>query len=160
MHQSELRFIRRSVTETYYPTSLLPAPYDIVWCRFPNHKNLGNPGPKSRPGLVLNVALYPDEGESEVHVIYGTTNLKTFQRPQDFFVVNAAEMDVCGLDRATRFDLDQMAWLPWTIDWFGILPSYNSPIIGHLSDHAVRLLQEDLAHRKARLNSHDGGKAK
>ncbi|MEP2735593.1 MAG: hypothetical protein ABJP34_04780 [Erythrobacter sp.] len=147
------------MTETYFPTSLLPAPYDIVWCRFPSHENLGNPGPKPRPGLVLNVALYPEEGESEVQVIYGTTTLKTFQRPQDFFVARLQELDACGLDRATRFDLDMIAWLPWTTDWFEILPDYNSPITGHLSDHAVRLLQEDLSYKQARLTAHEGDKS-
>lgn len=72
-------------------------------------------------------------------------------RRADFFVTNLAEMDACGLDRATRFDLDNMAWIPWAEEWFATLPGYSSPIIGHLSNHAIRLLQYDLAWRRAKL---------
>jgi hypothetical protein len=135
------------VTETFFPTSTLPAPYDIVWCRFPSHEDLGNPGPKPRPAIVLNVALYEDTIESEVHLVYGTTNLKMMQRRGDFFVTNLAEMDACGLNKATRFDLDTMAWVPWAEEWFEVLPSYDSPVIGRLSSHAVKLLEHDLAWR-------------
>lgn len=97
----------------------------------------------------MNVAVDPDEGEGEVQVVFGTTNLKMLQRRRDFFVTNLAEMDQCGLDKATRFDLDKIAWLPWANEWFDCLPGYTSPIIGHLSHHSTRLLQIELAHRHA-----------
>ena len=139
---------------TFFPLSTLPAPYDIVWCRFPAHVELGSPGPKARPGVVLNVAADQDEGEGEVHVVFGTTNLKLLHRRRDFFITNLAEMDQCGLDKATRFDLDKIAWLPWAREWFDCLPGYTSPIIGHLSQHSTRLLQIELAHRHAaRINA-------
>ena len=123
-----------------YPLSLLPAPYDIVWCRFPFHRSLGEPGPKPRPALVRNAATRPD-GSAEVEVVYGTTNLKLDQRRFDFVVSKAAEMDACGLYRATRFDLDKLIWLPWTTEWFEIRPDYNSPAIGSLTQHSVKMLQ-------------------
>lgn len=135
---------------TFFPPSTLPAPYDLVWCRFPLQEDLGNPGPKPRPAVVLNVAVDQDAGEGEVQLVYGTTNLKMAQRPRDCFVTNLAEMDTCGLNKATRFDLDKVAWVPWAEEWFAILPGYTSPIIGHLSHHATKLLQIELSHRHAR----------
>ena len=90
-----------------------------------------------------------EESEGEVHVIYGTTNLKMMQRRGDFFVSNLAEMDQCGLDKATRFDLEKIAWLPWADEWFATLPGYSSPIVGHLSQHGIKLLQYELGRRQA-----------
>lgn len=133
---------------TFFPLSTLPAPFDIVWCRFPTHDDLGNPGPKPRPAIVLNVAVDEETRESEVQVIYGTGTLKFDQRPGDFFVTNVAEMDACGLNKATRFDLDTISWIPWAEEWFETLPKYDSPIIGHLSAHGTKLLQIDLSYRK------------
>ena len=123
-----------------YPISILPAPYDIVWCRFPHNPDLGNPGPYSRPALVRNAATLPD-GTAEVEVAYGTTNLKLHKRRYDYVVSKASEMDACGLYRATRFDLDQIIWLPWTTEWFEVLPDYNSPIIGSLTPSGIKMLQ-------------------
>jgi len=70
---------------TYYPVSTLPAALDVVWCRFPEHLDLGKPGPKPRPGLVAETAIL-EGGEPVVHVIYGTSKLKAATRPLDFFV--------------------------------------------------------------------------
>lgn len=122
------------------PLSLLPTPYEIVWCRFPDHASLGEPGPKPRPALVRNAAL-ADDGFAEVEVVYGTTNLKLDTRPYDLIISKASEMDACGLYRATRFDLDRLVWLPWTTDWFEIMPGYSSPTVGKLTDDAIRMLQ-------------------
>lgn len=136
---------------TSYPLSTLPAPYDVVWCRFPEHVSLGDPGPKARPALVKNVATTVD-GTGEVHLVYGTTNLKLNSRPFDFHVTNAAEMDACGLFKATRFDLDIVAWIPWALEWFETLPGYTSPIIGHLSAHGIKMLQLTASYKQARLS--------
>ena len=133
---------------TFFPLSTLPAPYDSVWCRFPFHDDLGNPGPKPRPAIVINSAVDEESGEAEVQVIYGTSTLKLGQRRRDFFVTNVAEMDLCGLDKATRFDLDKIGWIPWASEWFDILPTYDSPIIGHLSPHGQKLLQIELGYRR------------
>jgi len=84
-----------------------------------------------------------------VHVVYGTTKLKLHRR-RDFFVTNVAEMDACGLNKATRFDLDKIAWIPWASEWFATLPGYASPIIGHLSAHGSKLLQIELSYRASR----------
>lgn len=123
-----------------FPLSILPAPYDIVWCRFPFHHSLGEPGPKPRPALVRNAATLPN-GTAEVEVVYGTTNLKLHKRKYDFIVSKASEMDACGLYRATRFDLDKLLWLPWNTEWFEVLTGYNSPVIGSLTEHGIKMLQ-------------------
>ena len=48
----------------------LPAPGDIVWCRFPELPTR-SPGPKPRPALVLEV-IERDDG-AEILVVYGTS---------------------------------------------------------------------------------------
>jgi hypothetical protein len=123
-----------------YPISTLPAPYEIVWCRFPLHESLGEPGPFPRPALVRNSAIV-EGGTGEVEVVYGTTNLKLHSRPFDLTISKASEMDACGLYRATRFDLDNTIWLPWDTDWFEIRSEYFSPTIGKLTDEGIKMLQ-------------------
>lgn len=132
---------------TYFPVSTLPAAYEIVWCRFPDHTDLTNPSPKARPALV-RTASHDGDGHGEVQAVYGTTKLKLHTRRNDFFITNLSEMDACGLHRATRFDLDTCAWVPWADEWFETLPSYTSPIIGHLTGHGVRMLQTTLSVRQ------------
>jgi hypothetical protein len=130
-----------------FPISTLPAPYEIVWCRFPDDLNDPEPSPKPRPGLVRSVAIL-DDGTGEVEVAYGTTNLKLNTRPFDLIISKASEMNACGLYRATRFDLETTAWLPWDTEWFEILPDYFSPVIGKLTGEAVRLLEITLAYKE------------
>lgn len=86
-----------------------------------------------------------------MQLIYGTGTLKFDRRPRDFFVTNVAEMDACGLNKATRFDLDNIGWIPWASEWFDILPTYDSPIIGHLSSHGQKLLQIELGYRRRHI---------
>lgn len=135
-----------------YPISTLPAPYDIVWCRFPFHPELDKPGPYPRPALVRNAALMDDD-TAEVEVVYGTTKLKLTSRHFDFVVSKASEMDACGLYRATRFDLDKSIWLPWTTDWFEVRHDYASPIIGSLTQEGIKMLQITAMVRQRRNNS-------
>ncbi len=125
---------------TYYPTSTLPAALDIVWCHFPVDLDLGNPGPKPRPGLVAETGISEDDNP-EVHVIYGTSKLKHDTRPLDFYVENYHDMHDAGLYQATRFDMDRHLWLPWAKEFF-VPPStkYYNPAIGHLSDNSCELL--------------------
>lgn len=126
-----------------------------MWCRFPEHESLGEPGPKARPAVVLNVAHDPESDESEVQLIYGTTKLKMMKRREDFFISNLSDMDACGLTQATRFDLDTIMWIPWAAEWFDVLPGYDTPVIGNLTPHKTRLLQIDLAYKAASLKPVD-----
>lgn len=140
------------VTLTPFPISTLPAPYEIVWCRFPEHESLGEPGPKCRPALIKNVAQLPDN-IGEVHLIYGTTNIKSQQRRNDLTITNVNEMNACGLYRATRFDLDTIAHIPWAEEWFDILPDYSSPVIGRLTEHGIKMLQLIISYRQAQTHT-------
>lgn len=129
------------MTWAYFPISTIPAPYDIVWCRFPDHASLGSPGPKPRPALVRN-SLTDSEGRGIVELVYGTTKLKLASRDLlDFIISNPREMNICGLYRATRFDLDRCVRVPWAAEWFDAPGGTASPIIGHLSENSIKMLQ-------------------
>jgi hypothetical protein len=138
---------------TYYPASTLPAPLDIVLCRFPVHIDLGNPGPEKRPALVIKTAISETGLNGEVYVMYGTTQLKLDKRRNDLFVTNYNEMYEAGLHKATRFDLDKVLWLPWAEEFFEKPnhPHYHSPVIGHLPVNSTKLLWYLLADRQRRL---------
>ncbi len=124
----------------YYPVTTLPAALTVVWCRFPDHLDLGKPGPKERPALVAETGITEND-EPVVHVIYGTSKLKLGKRRFDFYVTNYQDMHDAGLFQATRFDLDLHLWLPWAEEFF-IPPSakYENPAIGSLSENSRELL--------------------
>lgn len=134
----------------YFPVTTLPAPYDIVWCRFPLDEIPG-PGPKSRPAIVKQ-ALQDEEGNPWVNVMYGTTKLRMRENPFDFYVSNMTEMDHAGLFHATRFELKRCKIVPWAEEYFAKLRGYPSPVIGRLSPHSIRMLQVAVAH--AQHNGH------
>jgi hypothetical protein len=138
---------------SYFPASTLPAPLDIVLCRFPDHLDLGKPGPKRRPGLIIQTAISETGLRGEVRVVYGSTNLKSFKRQNDLYVVNYKEMYEAGLHKATRFDLDKVLWLPWADEFFEKPQHihYQSPVIGHLPENSYRLLGHLLAERERRF---------
>lgn len=99
----------------------LPAAGDIVWCHFPQHEELGQPGPKPRPGLILNAfpALHA------VLIAYGTSQ-KTGPGqiyPGEFVIDD--QLDTAGLCRPTKFDLNKIEKLPFTADWFQIAPGFE-----------------------------------
>lgn len=138
---------------TYHPLSTLPASLDIVWCRFPEREAPATPGPKSRPALVRAVALNDDETKGVVHVAFGTGRLKA-HRALDLQIQNFRSIEECGLEKATRFDLDRCLWLPWVKEFFGPAPGYSATILGHL-DHqscmqleALKVARRALASRK------------
>lgn len=118
----------------WWPSGTIPAPLSIVWCAFPDHIAPEKPGPKNRPALVLSVryASDPPDGTHLVKVVYGTSNLKTGQRPHDFIIGNFATRLICRLPQATRFDLDQVVWLPWAEPYFVARPGQQTPVISVL----------------------------
>lgn len=98
----------------------VPPKLSIVWCAFPDHLFPERPGPKNRPALVL-AARYADDPPANrfvVRVVYGTSKLKSDKRPHDFTIENYGMRLMCRLPQATRFDLDQVAWLPWARPYF------------------------------------------
>lgn len=115
----------------WWPSGTIPAPLSIVWCAFPDHIAPEKPGPKNRPALVLSVryADNPPADRHVVRVVYGTSNLKSGQRPYDFIISNYGTRLICRLPQATRFDLDQVVWVPWAKPYFICREGQLSPIV-------------------------------
>lgn len=104
----------------WWPQNTLPPQYSIVWCSFPYAELPEQPGPKERPALVFS-ARYADDppsGRFEVKVAYGTSVMKSNERPFDFTVSNMGTLNVLRLYQHTRFDLDRVLWLPWAKPFF------------------------------------------
>lgn len=140
---------------TFYPLVTIPKPLDIVWCRFPEAENPNKPGPKSRPGLVRSLALNKDQTKAIVEVTYGTTKLKSINRALDLHIQNLSCIEACGLERATRFDLDRIIWMPWTKEYFEPAPGYTRAIIGHLDPNSLMQLEAlKVARRAIRARVH------
>lgn len=96
----------------YHP---LPAIGDIIWCKFPQHEDLGHPGPKARPGLILNV--FPDL--YAVLIVYGTSRTEPVYKGE--FVIDS-QLETAGLSWPTKFDLNRLQKLPFNTAWFAVAP--------------------------------------
>jgi len=138
---------------SYYPLSTLPASLDIVWCLFPIDEAPNTPGPYPRPSLVRAVALNRDQTKAIVNITYGTSRIKE-NRTLDLQIQNCRSLDECGLEKATRFDLDKTIWLPWAKEFFRPPARYSGPILGHLDPQscmqleALKVARRALASRK------------
>ncbi len=97
----------------------LPAPGDIVYCRFP--ERLGRVGPKPRPAFVLAQIVFED-GVKGVTVAYGTSKKTDLLYSGEFLVsrANPAAFELAGLSFDTRFDLGKPRDLPYTDKWFQV----------------------------------------
>jgi hypothetical protein len=125
-----------------------------VWCNFPEDAALGLPGPKARPGLVFKVNYADDPPRDRFYVLvaYGTKRLKTHRRPNDFIIANSAMLDILRLPSATRFDLDNMLWLPWARPFFEPRrrdDRFATPTVSTLSADVQRFLGWTMARREA-----------
>lgn len=111
--------------------SPLPAPGDIVWCKFP--QLLGVPGPKSRPALVVRVSAT----DNAVSVAYGTSQKTTTLYPTEFVLdPNDPGFPPSGLSHRTKFDLGNLVQLSFDTDWFE--PAPGSP--GHVPPPKMGIL--------------------
>ena len=127
---------------TFYPLLKLPAPLDVVWCRFPlEEAGLAVPGPKARPALVRSVLLTKDHQRAYLEVTYGTSKRRESERPLDLHICNLSEMDAAGLPQATCFVLARTVRLPWAHEFFTIRDDGTGPIIGHLPPSALMQLE-------------------
>lgn len=133
-----------------YPKDKLPNPMDIVWCRFPFDDKPGIPAVVCHPALVFATHEYKAAHYS-VQVAYGTSTLKTDERPADFIVMSAVNLCYAGLAQATRFDLDRIKWLMWDDDWF--IPQckeqHDTPVIGRLPQEEIEDLRRLLKIRRS-----------
>ena len=104
------------MTNQFHP---LPAPGDIVWCNFPQMEDLGQPGPKPRPALIVSVAPV---GHA-VEVAYGTTQRTDKLFPGEFLIAaNDPGFSDSGLDKDTKFDLARTVKLTFDSNWFAPAP--------------------------------------
>ena len=112
----------------------LPAPGNIVYCRFPQRK--GVVGPKPRPALVVGqVAL--DDGTPGLQVAYGTSQKTNDLHSGEFAIrsTDAEAFQAAGLSYDTKFDLGNCETLPYDEDWFSVPkpPRFgNTPKLGVL----------------------------
>lgn len=112
---------------TARPYNPMPASGDILWTNFSQVENLGFPGPKPRPGLVLFVF----EEDHAVEIAYGTSQ-RTDQVYPGEFVMNPQDpgFSLSGLAAATKFDLGRTVTVYFDSDWFSPAPGVyaNSPL--------------------------------
>ena len=124
----------------------LPAPGDIVYCRFPQAK--GKPGPKPRPALVVAIIEFAD-GVRGVRVAYGTSQKVDDLRSGELSLTPAdgAAFQLSGLSFPTKFDMARTQDLPYDEDWFRVPqdPRYGqTPKLGSL--HASLYRRAKAAH--------------
>ena len=128
----------------------LPAPGDLVWCRFPEDLQKA-PGPKPRPGLVLAVGEL--EGQPAVTIAFGTSQ-KTDRLYAGEFLISPADgpaFRAAGLSYPTKFNLLKTVDLLYTDGWFDVAPGRpfgHSPKMGVL--HASLMRRAQAAHSGAR----------
>ena len=133
---------------TFYPLSTAPAPYDIVWCRFPYEESPDQPGPVPHPGLIRQ-AFVDQDGKPWAEVVYGTSKDPNRDGFEYFTVSKVSEMDACNLKYATRFCFKTCMQLPWAEEFFQPLQGQATPIIGRMTDYGIRLLQMQMAYFQA-----------
>lgn len=116
-----------------------PPAYSIVVCKFPERHSPGVPGPITRPCLVLAVYKNKDSGDIACRVAFGTKNLKiTRRQDRDIIIQNATDISLFGLGCATRFDLDNLALLPWTEKYFSCWRGFSTPVLGSLTQPYIK----------------------
>jgi len=130
-----------------YAVETAPQAYDIASVAFPYKENPGTPGPKTRPCLVLSVSVHVETRTSNpyatMQVAYGTSaTQKGF--PLDIFRVHNFEaLQRSGLSKDTYFCLDRIQTLMWCEEFFPIMESFGTPIMGRLPyDYIIRLKQQ------------------
>lgn len=111
----------------YYPLSTAPAPYDIVWSRFPYVEDPGLPGPEEHPALIRQ-AFADNEGHPWVRAVYGTS-VDPNRGGNEFFTVSKiSEMDACNLRYATRFCFKRCLEIPWSREFFTPVGGNPTPV--------------------------------
>jgi mRNA-degrading endonuclease toxin of MazEF toxin-antitoxin module len=102
-----------------------PAPKlaDIVQCRFP--EEVGKPGPKERPALVLQIEQAADDPDGYVVVVaYATSQHTDRVFPGEFVITPGPKT---GLTKATKFDLVNHHALPFNDEWFAAAVGRTPP---------------------------------
>ena len=120
-----------------------PGPADVVLCRFPEALVPGVPGPKARPGIIIQAfAPAAPGGPFVVRVCYGTS-VMTKLYPGEITIEqekHPLEYASAGLRDDTRFNLCSVAKLPYNSTWFQIpnFPKFGqTPKLGSI--HAMTM---------------------
>jgi mRNA-degrading endonuclease toxin of MazEF toxin-antitoxin module len=138
------------------PWAPRPKAGDIVECRFPESE-VGTPGPKDRPALVVQVEEDPeDDSASIVRVAYGTSQDVEQRYPGE--ITLRATDPKAGLDRDTKFDLGNTVRLSFDTEWFA--PSPNGRFGEHPKRGILNLKDQKLkrALQAAILEAKDAGR--
>lgn len=110
--------------------SALPPSGTIVWCRFPCEEAPNNPGPTSRPCLI--VKHLEIRGVKLPGVAYGSAQ-DTKKQPEahEIHVARSAANNLTEL--FTRFDFLKTAPLYWAAVFFAPESGYTSLVLGVLT---------------------------
>lgn len=126
----------------------IPSRFTIVTCYFPEGK-LHKPVPKLRPCLVTTVLQNAESGQYACEVAFGTKHLKLERRHLDLIIQHAAHLNQFNLGMATRFDLDNLATLPWNDEFFGCWRGFSSPVLSSLTEDYVKEYAYIMMQRKS-----------
>ena len=112
---------------------------------FPYKQNPGEPGDKSRPGLVLSVSalVEPKTGNqyATMQVAYGTS-----QEPPNFVldvfhIHNWDALNRAGLCKDTYFCLEDVHQLMWCEEFFPMIQEFGTAIMGSLPQEYILMLK-------------------
>lgn len=126
--------------------TVVPAPGDVLWCRFPFDERPNEPAPTGHPGLVFQVRLQP-QGGCSVLVAFGTSNLQRASGTPNLVIQNLRTLNAAGLKRATLFDLGRCRHLPWDPTWFRPIGDLPDPRLGRLDAAAREQLPRNSCNR-------------
>jgi hypothetical protein len=98
-----------------------PEAGDIVWCQFPHLPNL-EPGPKSRPALIVRVRERESQQGYRVFVAYGTSQKTMALHKGEFLLRNdqSSAFQLSGLSFDTKFSFVSSVELDFSSEWFKI----------------------------------------
>ncbi|MDB5969351.1 MAG: hypothetical protein JWQ90_1801 [Hydrocarboniphaga sp.] len=139
------------------PNFALPEAGDVVLCRFPENIAPGVPGPKARPGIVIETFEHSKPGAAgAARICYGTSVL-TKLYPGEFTIEqkkHPIEYKSAGIRDDTRFNLCNIAKLPYNATWFKIpnFPSFGQkPKLGTIHAQTMPRLMAAAAECKKGL---------
>lgn len=141
---------------TFYDIKSLPDPGDIVWCKWPQRENRGQPGPTVRPTLIREARVNedPDTGHQfgSLIVSYGTGEFEPHVHEEiDLVISDMAEARNLGLHKPTRFSLapNDKKHLFWCEEYF-VSQGYQraqNVVIGRLGPKQVERMRACLVRR-------------
>jgi hypothetical protein len=134
---------------TFHDIETLPAPYEIVWCKWPYREDKGQPGKDVRPVLVRASELreYADGTQFGALVVsYGTSKFTEADSEADL-IIRQWEIGALGLHKPTRFSMapQHRKLLPWCEEYF-VPPAY---VVNHAGLVLGKLSEAQIGRMKA-----------